>query len=148
MLTMLCRKNPRLPAGTGFYRITNTTSTLRAHITHEGGEHYKYYCEQCEKNNITVVVKSPDMKEGNSSSNHSRQSNVSSFMVKQSPVPAWHQKGLISHLCEWIILDDQVCILCIIAHPMYLIKVSAILCCREELIQGPPLLSVPNHSLS
>ncbi|KAF8462677.1 hypothetical protein DFH94DRAFT_686857 [Russula ochroleuca] len=71
------------------------------------GEHYKYYCEECEKNNITAVAKSPDMKEGDSLSNHSRQSDVSSFMVKQSPVPAWHREGLISHLCEWIILDDQ-----------------------------------------
>ena len=64
MLIMLHRKNPKLVKGVGFYKSTNATSTLRGHITREGGEHYKYYCEMCKKNNILAIVKSPDVKEG------------------------------------------------------------------------------------
>jgi hypothetical protein len=103
MLIMLYRKNRNLPHGSGFYQSSNATSTLRAHITREGREHYRYYREMCEKNNIPAVAKSPDVKEGD---NHSVQSNISSFLA--SPAPPWHREGLLSHLCEWIVLDDQV----------------------------------------
>jgi hypothetical protein len=102
---VLYRKNSKLAYGAGFYKSSNATTTLRAHITREGGEHYKYYREMCEKNDIPAVAKSPDMKEGESLS---VQSDISSFIVKTSPVPTWNREGLLSHLCEWIILDDQV----------------------------------------
>ncbi len=105
MLIMLHRKNPKLVKGVGFYKSTNATSTLRGHITREGGEHYKYYCEMCKKNNILAIVKSPDVKEGDSGS---VQSNISSFVVKTAWLPLWNWEGLLSHLCEWIVLDDQV----------------------------------------
>lgn len=101
----LYRKNRKLPPGAGFYKSSNSTSTLRAHFTREGGEHYKYYREICEKNNVPAVAKSPDAKEGD---NCSVQSDISSFVVLNSPVPPWHREGLLSHLCEWIVLDNQV----------------------------------------
>jgi hypothetical protein len=59
----------------------------------------------CKKNNIPAVAKSPDVKEGNTSS---MQSNISSFMTSPALVPVWHWEGLLSHLCEWIVLDNQV----------------------------------------
>jgi hypothetical protein len=99
----LYRKNRNPPASAGFYKLSNSTSTLHAHFMHEGGEHYRYYCEMCKKNNIPAVPKSPDVKEGNSSS---MQSNISSFMTSPAPVPVWHWEGLLSHLCEWINLDN------------------------------------------
>jgi hypothetical protein len=97
MLIPLYRKNHNLSASVGFYKLSNLTSTLCAHFTCEGGEHYRYYCEMCKKNNIPAVAKSPDVKEGNSSS---MQSNISSFMTSLAPVLVWHREGLLSHLCE------------------------------------------------
>jgi len=106
VLIMLYRKNHNLPAQSGFYQSSNSTSTLCMHFTHEGGEHYKFYHEMCKKNNIPAVAKSPNVAEGDSCS---VQSNISSFLA--SPAPLWHREGLLLHLCEWIVLDDQVCLL-------------------------------------
>jgi hypothetical protein len=103
ILIMLYRRNRKLAHGVGFYKGTNSTSTLRAHFTREAGEHYKYYREMCEKNNIPAVAKSPEVKGGDSVS---LQSNISSFLT--SAAPPWHREGLLSHICEWIVLDDQV----------------------------------------
>jgi hypothetical protein len=97
MLIPLYRKNRNLPAGAGFYKLSNSTSTLCAHFTCKGGEHYRYYCEMCKKNNIPAIAKSPDVKESDSSS---MQSNISSFMTSPAPVPVWHWEGLLSHLCK------------------------------------------------
>jgi len=106
MLIVLYRKNRDLPAGSGFYKSSNSTSTLRAHFTREGGDHYKYYREICEKNNVMAIAKSPDpAKEGDTLS---VQSNISSFLVPSSTVREWHRDGLLSHICQWIILDNQV----------------------------------------
>jgi hypothetical protein len=106
MLIMLYRKNHDLPAGSGFYKSSNSTSTLHAHFTREGGDHYKHYCEICEKNNVTAIAKSPNpAKDGDTLS---VQSNISSFLVASSQVREWHRDGLLLHICQWIILDDQV----------------------------------------
>jgi len=56
----------------------------------------------CEKKNVLAVAKSPDVDGG------SVQSHLSSFVVKTTWVAPWNQEGLLSHLCEWIVLDDQV----------------------------------------
>jgi len=80
---MLYRKNCNLPARSGFYQSSNSTSTLHMHFTREGGEHYKFYHEMCEKNNIPAVVKSPDVVEGDSCS---VQSNISSFLAFPAPL--------------------------------------------------------------
>jgi hypothetical protein len=69
----------------GFSKLSNSTSTLCAHFTCEGGEHYRYYCEMCEKNNIPAIAKSPDVKKGDTSS---MQSNISSFMTSGVLGPA------------------------------------------------------------
>lgn len=122
ILIMLYRKNPTLPYGTGFYKASNSTSTLRAHIGRTI-EHYNFYREACEHNNIPAVAKRPEAKDGDSVS---MQSNISSFL--SAPAPPWHREGLISHLCEWIVLDDQVRLsLSMISH--MLILVSVVLCC-------------------
>jgi len=106
MLIMLYRNNSKLAKGIGLYRSTNATSTLCAHITHEGHEHYRDYPEMCEKNNIKAVAKSPEVKEGDSCS---VQSDISSFMIKTPQVHPWDWEGLLSHLCKWIVLNNQVC---------------------------------------
>jgi len=106
VLIMLYRKNRNLPAQSGFYQSSSSTSTLCVHFTHEGGKHYKFYCEMCKKNNIPAVAKSPNVAEGDSCS---VQSNISSFLA--SPAPLWHHERLLLHICEWIVLDDQVCLL-------------------------------------
>ena len=102
---MLYRKNPKLPHGSGFYKASNAMTTLRAHFTCAGGEHYKYYREICKKNNVLAVAKSPDVKDGNSCS---VQSDISSFVITTPPVLPWHWEGLILHVCKWIVLDNQV----------------------------------------
>jgi len=102
---MLYRKNPKLPHGLGFYKASNATTTLHAHFTCAGGEHYKYYREICKKNNVPAVAKSPDMKDGNSCS---VQSDISSFVVMTPLVLPWHREGLILHVCKWIVLNNQV----------------------------------------
>jgi hypothetical protein len=59
----------------------------------------------CEKHNVPAVAKSPDPGDGEICS---VQSEISSYVVTMPPVPAWNREGLLSHLCEWIVLDNQV----------------------------------------
>jgi len=106
VLISLYRSDRSLPAGAGFYRASNSTSTLRAHFTREGGEHYRFYREMCEKNNVPAVAKSPEMKE---TDNMSVQSDLSSYVVRSTSAPPFQREGLLSYICEWIVLDNQVC---------------------------------------
>jgi hypothetical protein len=99
------RKNRCVAGGVGFYRNTCATSTLRTHLSQEGGTHYQYYHEMCEKHNILVVLKSPDLKK---SAAASTQSDISLFLNVVSPLVTWSREGLLSHICEWVVLDDQV----------------------------------------
>jgi hypothetical protein len=130
ILIMRDRKNPKLQYGVGFYKHTNATTTLCVHIKRKGGEHYKYYCEMCKKNKITAIVQSPEnVKEGDSGS---IQSDLSSFLVKTLQV-TWHQEGLLSHLCEWVVLDNQACIFFyILCHCPYLYTCSHSLSLRSH----------------
>ena len=105
-LTVVYRKNKNLAHGVGFYRKSCATSTLRAHISREGGAHYQHYRQMCEKYNVPAVLKSPTIKRGDSGSNV--QSEISSFLHTPPPIPTWSREGLLSHVCKWIVLDDQV----------------------------------------
>jgi len=102
---MLYRKDCHLAPIVGFYKLSNSTLTLHAHFTCSGSAHYRYYREMCEKHNIPVVTKCPDLKEGD---NGSAQSDISSFVVWSAIMPPWDCEGLILHLCKWIVLDNQV----------------------------------------
>jgi hypothetical protein len=73
--------------------------------TCEGGEHYRFYREMCEKNNVPAVAKSPEMKE---TDNMSMQSDLSSYVVQSTSAPPFQREGLLSYICEWIVLDNQV----------------------------------------
>lgn len=104
-LTTVYRKDKHLAHGVGFYKSTCATSTLRAHLSREGGAHYKYYREMCEKHDVPAVLKSPDLKKGGTIS---AQSDISSFLHIVPPAVAWSKEGLLSYICEWVVLDDQV----------------------------------------
>jgi hypothetical protein len=58
----------------------------------------------CEKHNIPAVIKSPDVKSGDSCS---VQSDIGSFLVTTPQLPPWNREGLLSHVCEWVVLDNQ-----------------------------------------
>jgi hypothetical protein len=145
VLITLYRKDRSLPHGAGFYRSSNSTSTLHAHFTREGGEHYKYYREVCKRNNVPAVAKSPNVKEGNSIST---QSDLSSFVIRTSSAPPFQCEGLLSYLCEWIALDNQVCTyLSFIPYPL-ITRFSVILRHREGVVQGAAQLPAPIHGPS
>ena len=59
----------------------------------------------CEKNNVPAVAKSPEMKE---TDNMSVQSDLSSYVVRSTSAPPFQREGLLSYICEWIVLDNQV----------------------------------------
>ena len=124
----------------------NATSTLRGHITREGGEHYRYYREMCEKHNIPAIAKSPDVNGGDGGGGSSRQSDIGSFTVVNPKTAAWSKEGLISHLCEWIVLDDQVKYY-ILLHTINLLThhFLVIFSCRETIVQDHSPLSAPQH---
>jgi hypothetical protein len=74
------------------------------HIGRLGGKHYTNYRELCERNGIkpndrccpTKTVTAPG----------SIQSSLDPFLV---PIqPTWSQEGLLSHICQLIVSDDQV----------------------------------------
>ena len=119
-----------------FYSITSAMTTLHRHIRREAATHYSTYCEMCEKNNIPPVILCPEEDGGGSV-----QSDLSSFVVKTTWVAPWCREGLLSHICKWIVLDNQVrtSIMSYILIYIY----SGILCCQEGVIQGAAQLSVP-----
>ena len=123
-----------------FYSITSTMTTLCRHIRCEAATHYSTYREMCEKNNIPPVILC--LKEDGGGS---VQSDLSSFVVKTTQVAPWCREGLLSHICEWIVLDNQVhTSLYIMSYWYILIHIySVILCRREGVIQGAAQLSVP-----
>ena len=121
-----------------FYSITSATTTLHRHIRHEAATHYSTYHEMCEKNNILPVILCPEEDGGGSV-----QSNLSSFVVKTTWVAPWCQEGLLSHICEWIVLDNQVRTSLYIMSYILIYIYSVILCHREGVIQGAAPLSGP-----
>ena len=100
--------------------------------------HYSTYRETCEKNNIPPVVLCPEEDGGGSV-----QSDLSSFVVKTTQVAPWCREGLLSHLCEWIVLDNQVRTSLYIMSYILIYIYSVILCRREGVIQGAAPLSGP-----
>ena len=92
----------------------------------------------CEKNNILPVILGPEEDGGGSV-----QSDLSSFVVKTTQVALWCQEGLLLHICEWIVLDNQVHTSLYIMSYILIYIYSVILCCREGVIQGAAQLSGP-----
>jgi hypothetical protein len=70
----------------------------------------------CEKHNIPAIAKSPNVKDGD---NCSVQSEISSYAVTMPQAHAWNREGLLSHLCEWIVLDNQVHYLSLYSYLTY-----------------------------
>ena len=92
----------------------------------------------CEKNNIPPVILCPEEDGGGSV-----QSDLSSFVVKSTQVAPWCREGLLLHICEWIVLDNQVRTSLYIMSYTLIYIYSVILCRREGVIQGTAQLSAP-----
>ena len=129
MLIILYRK---------YYSITSAMTTLHRHILREAATHCSTYHEMCEKNNIPLVILCPKEDGGGSV-----QSDLSSFVVKTTQVAPWCREGRLSHICKWIVLDNQVCTSLYIMLYILIYIYSVILCHREGVIQGATQLSVP-----
>ena len=81
---------------------------MRAHIGREGGRHYSNYRELCERNGIK-----PDERCAPTTSlvgTESAQSSLDPFLVPlaKPTTLTWSREGLLSHLCELVVSDDQV----------------------------------------
>ena len=88
--------------------------------------HYSTYPEMCERNNIPLVILCPEEDGGGSV-----QSDLSSFVVKTTWVAPWGREGLLLHICEWIVLDNQVRTSLYIMSYILIYIYSVILCCQE-----------------
>ncbi|KDQ12617.1 hypothetical protein BOTBODRAFT_176297 [Botryobasidium botryosum FD-172 SS1] len=86
------------------FSTTSSVTTLRTHISREGGKHYETYlvlCQECKIQLHRHCLPSG----GTPADSESVQSSLDSFLVKGRP---FSKEGLLSHIIELIVTDDQV----------------------------------------
>jgi hypothetical protein len=106
---LVSRGNPVKYPGKKFFQ--GNLTTLRTHIQRQGGEHYLRYCAGCEKASIAPNSRCAPVGDDQSFGTRSTQSSIESFAIPVVKVPTWSREGLLSHICELVVSDDQVSII-------------------------------------
>lgn len=116
--------------------FAGASSTLRAHISRQGGAHWETYRDGCSKNDIPINPHAipPDVKQRAdqniaetlgydihkvlssiihtdfiSRAGGTKQTSIEGFTTPVKPVEEWTKDGSIDHIIHFIVETDQVC---------------------------------------